>query len=306
MRRVIALVTALLLLPQVAMAADLDRLLEDSREASYSAEQLISCDTPDGARDAVIELQQRGGEVRYGGKSGSGPEVWSGYGNWVVEAEGSVVEGAVVSGANTEQEEAGVYIVTDGESTSYLGRDSTRYSLLDGDLSRAELVVDNETGVLMSITTFDAEGRPYCERRFISYDPTEPEWPAPEGGATEELTAVTDSSLPETLGDFERLDVYVDAAGLNFGYYSDGFFSFAVFESAIEIVLEGGSPHRIGKSEYQREFTPGQVTYTWPVDHGGMALIGDLPPDMHEAVLAGLPAPYDAGFFKRLWRSLFG
>jgi hypothetical protein len=37
-----------------------------------------------------------------------------------------------------------------------------------------------------------------------------------------------------------------------------------------------------------------------------MAMVGDLPPDMHEGVLAGLPAPEDPGLFQRLWRSLFG
>jgi hypothetical protein len=37
-----------------------------------------------------------------------------------------------------------------------------------------------------------------------------------------------------------------------------------------------------------------------------MALVGDLPPDMHEDVLAGLPTPTDPGLLQRLWRSLFG
>jgi hypothetical protein len=37
-----------------------------------------------------------------------------------------------------------------------------------------------------------------------------------------------------------------------------------------------------------------------------MALVGDLPPDMHQTVLSGLPAPADPGLFRRLWRNLFG
>ena len=39
---------------------------------------------------------------------------------------------------------------------------------------------------------------------------------------------------------------------------------------------------------------------------GGMALVGDLPPDLHEAVLSEMPHPEDPGFFRRWWRSLFG
>ena len=114
------------------------------------------------------------------------------------------------------------------------------------------------------------------------------------------------SLLPENIGDFALLDAYVDDAGLTFGYYSDGFFSFAVFESPVEIVLDGGVDHLVEGHRYLREFSPGQVTYTWPVQGGGMALIGDLPPDMHDQVLGELPSPYDAGFFRRLWRNLFG
>jgi hypothetical protein len=308
MKRVMALLVAvLLLLPaSAAMAVDLDELLEESHEAAYSAEQLITCTTPDGIRDALIELEQQGGEVRYGGKSETGPQVWSGFGGWVVQSDGSVVESATVTADQLDDVDEPTYVVEEREETSYLGRDSTRYALLDGGLSRAELVVDNETGVLMSVTTFDSDGNPYCERRFVSYDPQAPDWTTIESETSEELAVTTTSDLPSELSGFTLLDSYVDDAGLTFGYYSDGFFSFAVFESTIDIVLDGGVEYVVDGHAYQREFTPGQVTYTWPVQGGGMALIGDLPPDMHDTALSGLPTPYDAGFFRRLWRSLFG
>jgi hypothetical protein len=37
-----------------------------------------------------------------------------------------------------------------------------------------------------------------------------------------------------------------------------------------------------------------------------MAMVGDLPPDMHAGVLAGLAPPSAPGFLQRVWRSLFG
>lgn len=309
MRRLLVVVLVMMVPQSVALAGDLEELLEESRSASYSAEQLISCSTPDGTRDALIELEQRGEEVRYGGKSESGPQVWSGYGGWVVQADGSVVDSAAVTGDESigdESPDQDTYTVEEREEVSYLGRSSTRYVLLDGDLPRAELVVDVETGVLLVVTTFDGDGEPYCERRFVAFDPQAPEWDTSEPGSGEELAVSSTSHLPEIIGDFTLLDAYIDDAGLTFGYYSDGFFSFAVFESTVEIVLDGGVDHLVEGNRYLRQFTPGKVTYTWPVQGGGMALIGDLPPDMHEVVLEELPSPYDAGFFRKLWRNLFG
>lgn len=309
MRRLVVLVLVMMVPQSVALAVDLDELLEESQSASYSAEQLISCSTPDGTRDALIELEQRGGEVRYGGKSESGPQVWSGYGGWVVHSDGSVVDSASVTGdqpAEGESLAADTYTVEETEELSFLGRTSTRYVLLDGDVPRAELVVDLETGVLLMVTTFDGDGQPYCERRFVSFNPQAPEWQISEPGPGEELAVSSTSLLPAIIGEFTLLDAYVDDAGLTFGYYSDGFFSFAVFESTVEIVLDGGVGHLLEGQQYLRQFSPGQVTYTWPVQGGGMALIGDLPPDMHDQVLEELPSPYDAGFFRKLWRNLFG
>lgn len=309
MKRLLVLVLVLMMPQSVALGVDLDELLEESRSASYSAEQLISCSTPDGSRDALIQLEQRGGEVRYGGKSETGPQVWSGFGGWQVQADGSVVESAAVTGDDAAADDSSgpdTYTVEETEEMSYLGRTSTRYNLLAGDFPRAELVVDVETGVLLVVTTFDGDGEPYCERRFVEFNPEAPDWETSEAESGEELAASSTSHLPEAIGDFTLLDAYVDDAGLTFGYYSDGFFSFAVFESSVEIVLDGGVEHLADGHRYLREFSPGQVTYTWPVQGGGMAMIGDLPPDMHDQVLEELPNPYDAGFFRRLWRNLFG
>jgi hypothetical protein len=115
-----------------------------------------------------------------------------------------------------------------------------------------------------------------------------------------------ESSLPETLGDFERLDVYEDEEGFTFAYYSDGFFSFAVFQTPATVAAGTGSLVTVGERPYIRSFGAGNVTYAWETRSGGMALVGDLPPDMHEDVLSGLPAPQDPGLFRKLWRNLFG
>jgi hypothetical protein len=108
------------------------------------------------------------------------------------------------------------------------------------------------------------------------------------------------------LGNFERLDVYQDEEGFIFAYYSDGFFSFAVFQTPAIVAAGSGSLVTVGGQPYIRSSGAGDVTYAWETSSGGMALVGDLPPDMHEEVLSGLPAPEDPGLFRRLWRNLFG
>ena len=306
MRRAIALAIVLVMLPaSAAFATDLDELLDESREASYSAEQAITCSTPDGARNAVIELSQASGELHVGDPVAPDVEVASGFGGWTLVREGAVVSSANVEGAGEEPEPR--YSVDEGTSTEYLGRAATMYRMTGDGVVRAELVFDVEAGALLRVVTFNADGSVFCERRFVTFDPGAPPAddaePAP---SVEPAEGGVESSLPETLGNFERLDVYQDEEGFIFAYYSDGFFSFAVFQTPATVATGSGTPVIVGERAYIRSFGAGNVTYAWETRAGGMALVGDLPPDMHEGVLSGLPAPQDPGLFRKLWRNLFG
>jgi hypothetical protein len=232
-------------------------------------------------------------------------EVASGDGGWTLVRGGSVVSSVNLQA--TTSDTGTRYTVDDGSATQYLGRDAVLYRMSDGETLRAELVLDSEVGALLGVATYTADGEVYCERRFISFEPGPArEEPQDTSLVTSSSESVVDSDMPESLGGFQRLDVYGDEAGFVFGYYSDGFFSFAVFETRSVVTLEDFSMVQMVGRPYARTFSPGQVTYVWETRTGGMALVGDLPPDMHEAVLSELPAPTNPGLFKRLWRSLFG
>jgi outer membrane lipoprotein-sorting protein len=305
-RRAFAIAVVLVMLPaSTAIATDLDQILEESKDASYSAEQVITCSTPDGVRDAVVELSQASGELHIGAPVAPDVEVASGFGGWSLVRDGDVVSSANVDDGGETPER--LYAVDEGEPTDYLGREATIYEMTADGVVRAEMVVDSESGALLRVVTFNADGSVFCERRFVTFNPDAPTTQqaetAPEGEASE---AGVDSDLPETLGGFQRLDVYRDEDGILFAYYSDGFFSFAVFQTPTLVVLDGGSSLTVGDGAYTRSFGPGQVTYAWETRGGAMALIGDLPPDMHEEVLQGLPEPQDPGLWRRVWRNLFG
>jgi len=308
MKRLLGLVLVITMIPAgSALAADLEELLERSGEASYSAEQLITCNTPDGTRDALIELKQSSGELRYSGVHDSDVEVSSGFGAWSVQSGGSLIQPEPEDEERLLVTAAPTYSVDDGSRVIFLGRPATAYQLERDGLIRAELIVDNAVGVLVSVTSFDVDGNIYCQRRFVSFDPTTPTWsPWPAGDDVASIEPSEAAGFPERLDGFRRLDLYQDESGLSFAYYSDGFFSFAVFDSPSQVVLDDGSEYETEGSVYQRQFNPGQVTYAWTAADGYMALTGDLPPDMHDAVLSGLERPYDPGLFRRLWRRIFG
>jgi hypothetical protein len=302
MRRALAVGLVLTILPATAAsAADLEELLDRSQEASYSAEQVISCTTPDGGRDAVVSLEQVGGELQVSGEV----EVSSGSGGWALVKEGSVVSSASVETGSNDAEPT--YRVDDGAAHPFLDRKAGLYRLYAGEVLRGEVIVDGATGALLSVVTYNSDGEVYCERRFIEFDPTAPEVVAPAVTTDATLEPSRDkSAFPETLGTFQRLDIYNDGEGLVFAYYSDGFFSFAVFKTPS--VVELGDPGSLTLEHlvYARSFAPGQVTYSWETREGGMALVGDLPPDMHSAVLEGLAQPFSPGILQRVWRNLFG
>ncbi len=307
MRRLSTLVLAVVVLPATsAGAAELDELLEQNREAAYSAEQAISCSTPDGVRDAVVRISQSGGEITVASSVGDDVEVKSGDGGWTLSRHGGVVSSTSVEGKEADVDP--LYVVEDLGDLVALGRDATAYLLVRDGVVRAELVFDDGTGAMVATTTFTDDGETYCQRRFISFDPTDPGLIAFEIAEVEELeiAPLVDSSLPEEIVGFERLDLYEDLLGFRFAYYSDGFFSFAVFETPTTVRLDEGGTVDLAGFRYGRSFSPGQATYAWEATSGGMALVGDLPPDLHEEVLAALPRPDTPNFFRRIWRTLFG
>lgn len=305
MRRLVAFVVFLTVVPAgAAFGAELDELLDRSHEANYAAEQIISCSTPDGVRDAVVRITQTGGELRVSSNVTDDVEVAAGAGSWSMRSADGLVAEAAVGGGKEKTEP--LYTVEEERAVEYLGRAALSYLLIRGGEPRAELVFDEETGALVEAVTFTIGGEVYCERRFVSLETNvEASAQLPEASGTPPVE-VAESNLPDEVSGFERLDQYEDEEGLRFAYYSDGFFSFAVFETDNPVELPEATVVELGAGVYERAFTAGQATYVWETRDGGVALVGDLPPDLHEAVLTEMPHPQDPGFFRRWWRNLFG
>ncbi len=306
MRRLIALVAFFTLVPVTAASGtELDELLSRSQGATYSAEQIINCSTPDGDRDALVRIDQAGGELRVSSGVRDEVEVVAGAGGWTLTRGGGLVAEATVDAGDVSAEP--LYVVQDEGAVEYLGRAAMAYLLIREGEPRAELVIDDETGAVVKAVTLTIDDEVYCERRFVSLTTDPPEFETKARTAeTTAPVAIESPSLPESVAGFELLDQYAEEDGFTFVYYSDGFFSFALFETPQAVALPDATVVEFDSGVYQRAFTAGQVAYVWETYHGGMALVGDLPPDLHPAVLAEMPYPEDPGFLRRWWRALFG
>ncbi len=307
MRRLVAIVVFLTVVPATAaLSTDLDEVLSRGKDASYTADQVISCSTPDGERDALIRVEQDGDDLRLTSKLGEDVQVTAGAGEWSLTSDDGLVAQATVDRGDGEA--AGLYTVEDAGPVEFLGRAALSYLLIRDGEPRAELVVDDETGAVVEAVTLTVDNEIYCERRFVSLDTGPPALEESGSAGLEKIppTLVGSSNLPESVAGFALLDEYEDEDGFRFAYYSDGFFSFALFETPSTVDLPDSTPVELGSGAYLRVFTAGQAIYVWETLESGMALVGDLPPDLHEAVLAEMPHPEDPGFFRRWWRAWFG
>ena len=157
---------------------------------------------------------------------------------------------------------------------------------------------------------FNADGSEYCRVDTTSF--RQPiglsERFAPAEADTELERVDPDPVLaPPAVAGFVRLDTYRWRESGAASFYSDGLFSFTLLSApttfslsdsdATDVELDGGT--------YRRLFEPGRSTYVWESEMGGMSLVGDLPLDLQEAVLAELAPAERPGLLTRLWRRLF-
>ena len=305
------LLAALLMVPS-AVAADLGGYLEQSATAEFSGEQLISCDTPDGARDSLFEIAQADGWVAVWTDADEEGRVTVGSG--VMAA----VSGDKVAASAVQTDDLGAdsaaYTVGDEVPTTYLGREALAVHIDRDGVERMVLTVDTETAAVVRTETFDDHGDLYCDRRLLSFSPGEVDASLGLGDAepidAEAAAPIDDApaELPATSHGFTLLDTYqLDDGTLS--YYSDGFFSFGVVVTTRPVGFEDDDEVTVvqsGTGEYRRSYVAGQVTVAWTGSSGNMALIGDLPPDLVEDVLSGMPRPVGTGFFERIWSRLFG
>lgn len=300
---------ALLLALAVAgstITGDLGGYLERSAASEFAGEQVVSCDTPDGDRRSLFEIAQSGGVVAaWVSDDGEAPIVTVGPGSSAV-IEGGTVEATLVEGTAMGDDDA--YTVGEETPTTFLGRPALEVAFRRDGTERVRLTIDDATGAVLRTRVYTGAGDLYCDRRLVSFETEGVVLPiegtaAVDQGAAEPIDPP--SELPAAVDGFRLLDTYQLEEG-TLSYYSDGFFSVGVVITDRPVLPDDAVPFELAGGHYLRVFGPGTVTVTWMAEAGNMALVGDLPPDLVESFLGGLPAPTRPGFFGRIWNSLFG
>jgi hypothetical protein len=197
------------------------------------------------------------------------------------------------------------------EATVRFGRAATEYVVLEGELPRVRLVVDDATRAPLLTEVLDGDGAVFRMAALIDFDATAdpmPPMPPMEGSHTIGVAEPGDA-FPGSIGAYRRANTYAVPGGAVQAFYTDGLFSFSVFETdrgATPEAFSAATTWLVGSKPYRRIVAPSQVWVHWNAPDRSYVLVGDLPPDHLEAVLGELPRPGERGVFARLWHRLFG
>ncbi len=202
------------------------------------------------------------------------------------------------------------YTVEETDAARHMGRDCTLMSVLEGDVLRATFLVDGYTGAPLIVETYLPDGSMFRRVSLQNFKPYRTyDAPSTDPGSYEVLVPVRDDRLPGSVAGYDLVDTF-EAPGQGIqGFYRDGLFSFSLFvlPHGTQVTgMDSASAYSVGDDVYEVAPTAHDVRIHWTASGGEMVLVGDLPPDHADEVLAELPQPYGRGFFERLWHRLFG
>src|SRR5690606_40636089 len=125
---------------------------------------VVSCVTPDGVANAILTIEQSDGQMLVGSDALGATSLALGPGDWTMTRGDGTTEHAAVMGKGIT--EADPYLVSEVGGVTFLGREATAYRLERDGQVRAELILDDLTGVVVRSTTYGADGARYCLHRF--------------------------------------------------------------------------------------------------------------------------------------------
>lgn len=304
------LAVALLLtsIPTAALADDdVAEMMEEASEAEFHGSGIMMCSWGVDSAATTYDITRSAGMSMIEGPGGA-----------MLSHDGVA---AVRSGSDwygTEIEAWAAWSVSDrytlGDSieTSRLGRPALLMTVLQDGEPRIRMILDAESRVPLSTEILDGDGTVFRMAALVTFEPGTSDMPddMPEMevmGTVHPMVGST--SLPASVAGYQRADVYDAGGGAIQVFYTDGIFSFSVFEAKRgqrPTAFDHATEFESGGSRFRRIITPTNTWVHWDAPDRSYVLVGDLPPDHLMAVLEDLPAPGNRGLLVRWWRALFG
>ncbi|KAA3636931.1 MAG: hypothetical protein DWP92_08760 [Armatimonadetes bacterium] len=300
--------TALLtigLFATTATAGEVTELLDRAQQSTYTANRLVVS-----MWDGDTKVSSEFVEHSSGMEMVRVDSTWSivGNGRAVVVSDEPQGVAFMTHSAPIETDRYTVGSVTD---VTHMRRDCEAVEVMEGDIVRANILVDKRSGAPLITETMTDTGKVFRRsslQNFKAYRTYA--GPMSQDGIEYEVVMPLESDLlPTSVAGYQLVDIFPAPGGAEQGFYGDGLFTFSLFalsratdvsgfEDATTLVTNTGT--------YELASTPSDVRIHWTAGGTSYVIVGDLPPDHATDVLAELPAPSAPSVFTRLWEKLFG
>ncbi|MEA3510535.1 MAG: hypothetical protein U9R51_03775 [Actinomycetota bacterium] len=288
-----------------ALADDLADYLADAGDAVYSGRRVVGT-TWDGFETiGVVEVQHLSGMATLG--SGSS---YATIGGGRMRIDGPAEAALSFVGATHGDLDAR-YAISHGEMTEHLGRSAYVLEVTEASFLRMRMVVDESTAAPLTTEVYAPDGTVFRYSSMLEFSVSaDPAMASMDEHSYEMMLPIDQADLPVDAAGYQLVDVYTGPQGANQAFYTDGLFSFSVFTTSgrmnWEAAIDDEVPYAVDGYAYWRIINPASLWVMWNAPGTAIALVGDLPPDHLEEVLAELPRPGTDGWMTRMWHRLFG
>lgn len=288
-----------------AAAGELDDVLVEARGATYTASRLV-VSVWGGQTQVVREFVEHADGMEMVRRDTN----WSMVGNGKAATMGDKPAGFSFL-THQQDAENSRYTINEYDKATHMSRPCRIVEVMEGEVVRATLVVDDRSGALLIQELYNGNGGLY-RRTTLSDFRAYRTYEAPMDGAAVPMEIVMPEEsalLSSAVGGYELIDSFNAPGGSEQGFYSDGLFRFSLFVLPGHTVVSGFEQPMVFVADsgvYDMVPTAQAVRLHWEDGSNQYVLVGDLPPDHLGDVLAELPTPDTRGVWARWWNQLFG
>jgi len=297
-------VTAVTVTVSPALADGLNEYLDEADEAVYSGRQFVSTRWDGVEAMDMVEVRHFAGMAMVG----SGP-AYTIIGQGKVNPVGSP-DAALAYVPRARAPVIHAYDIAGGELSTRFGRTTKTIDIVENGVVRMRMVIDTATGATLETQVFDADGNLFRFSNMVDFSPSAAGMEDYEDdGEYQVMLPLDEVGVPDGAGRYRLIDAYPASAEAEHGFYTDGLFRFSLFafDGRHDVSnSENGHTWAVDGFEYVTVIKPAAVWVLWNAPDQTFALVGDLPPDHLEEVVADLPRPGQRNWFVRAWRRMFG